>query len=126
MVSGGFLCDTSAIVSEGGPKKDDRDTVAADEPTAMWDSDALANAGIDPNAAGVTKNAGPATRREVGGDDQANVRVQPNAGAPASRPAPVAPAPGPASAGGMNWAITIGLAVGLAVGVYFLVRYLKG
>lgn len=101
--------------------EDDDERSAADDPTAMWDEDALRQAGMA-DIAGRTDTreaAGPATSYGVRGDARDKVVV----GRTEAAPAPPARTPG--QPGGLSWTLTIILAGVLGVAVYLIVRLLK-
>ena len=81
---------------------------AADEPTAMWDEDALAKLGL---------NAAPAEKPKTGPGLSVSVETSSHAASSATAPKPKSPM--------IGWVITIGLALVLGVGVYFVVRALR-
>ena len=91
------------------------DSSAADEPTAMWDADALKGLGLE-EASKAHQDPAP--------------RAAPVARAEATRPAPVATAKpvvkkrAAKKSQGPSWAAVVGLAAAVGVGVYALVRYL--
>ena len=94
------------------PDPDDAsDTSAADEPTAMWDADALKGLGLE-EAAKAHEEPAP------------KVPAQPKAAAtkavPANRPKTVPKKQ--AASQGMSWPVTIGLALAVGIAVYFVVR----
>lgn len=97
---------------------------AADEPTAMWDDSALEGAGYDQlakdRAARPRAETGPATGRDVRGEDRAAVKVSSELTG-AQRLEPVAPS----EKRSLSWTITIGLAIALGVVVYLAVRLLR-
>ncbi|MAQ19104.1 MAG: hypothetical protein CMN30_30430 [Sandaracinus sp.] len=108
-------------------KDDDKDSMlyAADEPTAMWGSDAVAALNLDepPEA----QQAGPATQGQ--GASPSSVELQLGAAdaphQPVGKPAPgLQPAQGKGSV--LPWLITVVGAVLLAVGAFLLVRMLRG
>ena len=82
---------------------------AADEPTAMWDEDALAKLGLNTPA--------PEAKPKTGPGLSVSVETSPHAASTATAPKPKSPV--------MGWVITIGLALLLGVGVYFAVRALR-
>lgn len=95
---------------------------AADEPTAVWDESLMADEGYSELAedreANPREATGPATTKNVGGEDGRRVKVSPDAtGGHAAQPE--------GETGGVSWVITIAIALGLAVAVFLLVRYLR-
>ena len=100
------------------PEPDDDDDdfkSAADDPTAMWDDEALRAAGM--SQAGKGESRAAATRPSIGGESREKVIV----GRRSSGPARPAHAP----SGGLSWPLTLLLAIALGVAVYFLVTYLR-
>jgi hypothetical protein len=97
---------------------------AAEEPTAMWSDHALRDQGYEDLAehrkVEPRQETGPATRLDVGGT--ANSRVELGSELTGGHPALK---PRRARKGGVSWAVTIALAVGLSVTVFFLVRFLR-
>lgn len=81
---------------------------AADEPTAMWDESALKELGLEPGLA--ASQSAPAT---TGTGRHRAIGVELTQG-PADPPKKKSEA--------LAWVITLVLAVGLAVGMYYLVR----
>ena len=81
---------------------------AADEPTAMWDDDALAKLGL---------NTAPVEKPKTGPGLSVSVETSSHATSTATAPKQKSPVVG--------WVITIGLALLLGVGVYFAVRALR-
>lgn len=97
---------------------------AADEPTAMWDDSALEGAGYDQlakdRAARPRAATGPATEREVRGEDRSAVKVSSElTGAQRLQPA------ASNEKRSLSWAITIACALALGVAVYLVVRLLR-
>lgn len=92
-----------APAAGGGPRW------AADEPTAMWDEDALRREGLDPALA---PERPAATKPDVRGPEPAKVE----AGAGAASGAPTA---------GLSWLATFTLAALVAAVVYVVVRMLR-
>lgn len=130
---------------EGGKLDPDDERHAADDPTAVWDADTLRAAGLedvldrpetDPPPAATTpatkgRDSGPSMVAEgaVRAPDQPK-RERPDATPrephQVPRPTPKPPSRTVApSSGELGWGATIALAVGLAVAVYFLVRFLR-
>jgi len=102
------------------PEPDDDDDdfkSAADDPTAMWDDEALRAAGMSHPGKGESRAATPATRPSVGGDSREKVIVGRRSSGPAG--------PARAASGGLSWPLTLLLAIALGVAVYFLVSYLR-
>lgn len=114
MYSRPAFCNHAAVADDD----DDFMSHAADEPTAMWDGDSLAELGLDkldPPAS--QEQAPPATAGKGGGGS-----VQIDLG-----PSPVGSAPPAAGRSGvMAWVITLIAAAVLGTGVFFLIRHLKG
>jgi len=108
--------------SQPEPVDEDRESHAADDPTAVWDEDSLRAAGLEELAKGKAESdrPAPATGRGVKGEDDSSIIVtqKGTAGEPSRQAA------GPKSAA-LSWAITIALAAGLGLAVYFLVRMLR-
>ncbi|MCB9614137.1 MAG: hypothetical protein H6722_16995 [Sandaracinus sp.] len=88
--------------------EDDTGQHAADEPTAMWDEDALAQLGLGGPAEPAPKPQGPGLAVSVETASHAT--------------APAAPARKSSMVG---WVVTVVLAIGLGVAVYFVVRALR-
>ena len=104
---------------------DDRDSQfhAADEPTAMWGSDALAELGLAAPLEG--KATGPAT---AGGAKGSESSIQVSLGS-AEAPHQAVGKPGPELRGKgsvVPWLLTFVGAVLLAVGAFLLVRMFRG
>ncbi|HJK92771.1 MAG TPA: hypothetical protein RMH85_00945 [Polyangiaceae bacterium LLY-WYZ-15_(1-7)] len=99
---------------------DDLDPMAhaADEPTAMWDEAALAKLGLDKD--GNPSDPPPATAASPKGESSVQVDLPQVAHDPGK-----APGGGAKKGSGLSWAVTIALAIGLGVGVYFVVRMLR-
>lgn len=93
-------------ISQPVRDEDESGQHAADEPTAMWDEDALAKLGLNKPA--------PETKPKAGPGLAVSVETSPHATSTAKAKSPV-----------MGWVITIGLALALGVGVYFAVRALR-
>ncbi|MFK7999790.1 MAG: hypothetical protein AB8H86_09340 [Polyangiales bacterium] len=93
--------------------EDDDFLHAADEPTAMWDEGSLRDLGLDIPIE--QKETGPAT---TGTGAHRAIGVELTSG-----PSPASAKPKGSSA--LHWIVTIALAVGLGVGVFFLVRMFR-
>jgi hypothetical protein len=101
---------------------------AADEPTAMWDDSALNDAGfaelMKDRQERPREATGPATNRAAGGSSEAGkievtgTHPQPSAPRPASAPQRSGPS-------ALSWALTVALAIGIGVVVFFVVRALR-
>jgi hypothetical protein len=127
-----------------GDDFDDGESHAADEPTAVWDENALRAAGLgdifkrrEPEAPtpAATKSVAPADApsivvenavNEAAGHAPSTVGALRAAGAGNAAATPVPPAPIAASSGGMSWAATVAIAVALGAAAYALIRFLKG
>lgn len=96
-------------ISQPVRDEDESGQHAADEPTAMWDEDALAKLGLNKPAPDTKPKAGPGLA--------VSVETSPHATSTATAPKAKSPV--------MSWVITIGLALVLGVGVYFAVRALR-
>jgi hypothetical protein len=103
---------------------------AADDPTAVWDAEALRKAGLDELTKLPEASATPAVTPAATSSGPSIV-VEPQAAAPAPAPAPTpdssnrnTPAP-PAPATSMGWATTVALAALLGAIVYGLIRLLR-
>lgn len=120
--------DAPTSSSESDPRWDDSGSfkTQADDPTAMWDERALQEAGLKDiiDARPAPQSAPPATAPDVRGSDDSRVVVT-RAPTPAPGAVPVAPAATSEEPGGLSWPVVIGLAVALAVAVFFLVRSLR-
>ncbi len=115
--------DTSADTS-GDTSGDEAPRWAADEPTAVWNDSMMRDAGFDALAKVPQVESGPATSREVRGDDKSAVHV--SAELTGGHEAVVAPAAASSSkSGATSWIITFVLAVGLGLAAYFVVRLLR-
>jgi hypothetical protein len=108
--------------------EDDGESHAADEPTAVWDENALRAAGLtdllgkrdsEPPPAPATPSTAP-PRPSIELNDEMALA----AGAPVE-PAVFEPADA-APSDGMGWPATLGLAVVLGAIVYALIRFVKG
>lgn len=97
------------------------DKSAADDPTAVWDEQALRDAGLD-ELRDEQAVAAPATGPDVKGDSTQSVVVG-RGGAPGFRARQQATRPPPSQ--GLSWPMTIALALALGAAVYFLVRLLQ-
>jgi len=76
---------------------------AADAPTAVWDEESLRAAGVEM----------PAQEEAKQGTAPPQIETVSDTGGMGRR------------AGGLSWPLTIALAVGLGLAVYFLVRFLR-
>lgn len=94
--------------------EDDDFLHAADEPTAMWDEGSLRDLGLDIPLA--QKETAPATAG-TGAHRAIGVELT-GAADPAATPQPKRPQ-------ALQWIVTIALAIGLGVGVFFLVRMFR-
>jgi hypothetical protein len=114
--------------------KDDEDPAgpsggrwAAEEDTAMWDDSAMQNAGFGELAkdrvAKPREESGPATQKSFGGEDAAKIKVSGElTGGHKAQPKPAAAPAGPSM---LSWVLTIALALGIGIAVFFVVRALK-
>lgn len=108
---------------------DDASGSGADDPTAVWDAEALRAAGLDD----FTKLPEPTVRPAVTPAMQASgpsIVVDNAAGAPAAAPQlggpSKTPVPVPAEPRKeMSWATTVGLAAALGAVVYVIIRFLR-
>jgi hypothetical protein len=100
-----------AIIRVVSDEDDDDEFHAADEPTAMWDAASLQELGLDIPPL-EQKETGPAT---TGTGAHRAIGVELTA----------APAAKEQGSQVMQWVVTIVLAVGLGVGVFFLVRMFR-
>ncbi len=108
--------------------KDDASQHAADEPTAMWDEDALAQLGLGGGQALKSDQAPKASLAaavETNPADQALARGPSAAGSATVGPATAGPATVGSGGSLRGWVVTLVLAVGLGVAVYFAVRALR-
>lgn len=107
---------------------------AADEPTAVWDEQALRAAGLTdllkrrtsdpPDAPGAAPTpAGDAPSIVV---DQSVVDQPSGAQSAAARATQTRKSAPPPASTGLGWGATLGIALALGMVVYFLIRYLKG
>ncbi len=107
------LCEPISICQYSGVSDDDADdwVNAADEPTAMWSPEAAEALGLDALRAEEVQSA-PATS----GTGNTGRNIQIGAGS--------APALGPKKKkkSGPSWGVTIGVALVVGLGVFFLVR----
>jgi len=123
------ICDDFSAVSGEDEEREDpsaeRDVpdeaaameYAAEEPTAMWNEDALRMAGLDHEQ----EQSAPATKGAGRGEASVRITTQ----QPDPRDVPMTPTPAKRS-GGLSWGVTLGLAIALGLGVYFAIRALKG
>jgi hypothetical protein len=131
----GFFWLGATLADESERKRlnadDDSSSHAADEPTAVWDVNALREAGL----AELIKKPGsddsdpppPATPGVRSAQGPSIVVDEAAAGARA-RPGPPSAAlkqGGAAASGELGWVATLGLAAGLGAAVYALIRFLK-
>ncbi|MCC7536303.1 MAG: hypothetical protein IT379_08825 [Deltaproteobacteria bacterium] len=109
------------------------ETLAADEPTAMWDEASLREAGFNQVAAMETREArtNPVVPEAPTVGPSIVIDHMPDAATAARNPGtPVRPSPiiVPAKkrpTQGLSWPLTIGLAAALGTFVYLIVRFLK-
>jgi hypothetical protein len=109
-------------MSEGDTRKDEPPPdsgvlrSAADEPTAMWDEEALRREGFEALIRAPSSSNGslPASVRSEGVEDPAKAHGQP----PATTP------PSPAPGKGLTWPVTITLAIAVAIVTFVVVRLL--
>ena len=106
---------------------DDDLSHAADEPTAVWDVNALREAGL----AELIKKPGddddseppPAATPAMRGNQGPSIVVDEAAAGARARPGPNMKSAD--ATGELGWAATLGLAAGLGAAVYLLIRFLK-
>lgn len=98
---------------------------AAEAPTAVWDADALREAGFDPDAPAESpaSSPDPATSPEPASRGESSVQVANDLPAPRA-PSPSGPARGDASTPAWWWVAVTALAAGLGVAAYFVFRAL--
>ena len=99
---------------------------AADEPTAVWDVNALREAGLGE----LIKQPGqedsdppPAATPAMRGNQGPSIVVDEAAAGARARPGPNMKST--TASGELGWAATLGLAAGLGAAVYLLIRFLK-
>jgi hypothetical protein len=107
---------------------DDSSSHAADEPTAVWDVNALREAGLGD----LIKQPGhedsdppPAATPAMRGSQGPSIVVDEAAAGARARPGPNMKPDGTAASGELGWVATLGLAAGLGAAVYLLIRFLK-
>lgn len=103
-------------------------SLAADDPTAVWDAESLREAGLEVDVEVSEPPSAPATQGSGSGlpsivaEDAAPAEPCPPQAAPLPQAAARA-APGPRKE--MGWGATLALAVSLGAAVYLVVRYLR-
>lgn len=89
----------------------------------MWDDSMMRDSGYTDLAKDredkPRAETGPATTKDFGGEDNAKVKV-------GSAPSAAAPKPAPASPSVVSWIITLVIAIGIGVAVFFVVRLIRG
>ena len=107
---------------------DDISSHAADEPTAVWDVNALREAGLGE----LIKKPGqedsdppPAATPAMRGNQGPSIVVDEAAAGARAQPGPNVKGGSAAASGELGWAATLGLAAGLGAAVYLLIRFLK-
>jgi len=117
----------------------DGESHAADEPTAVWDEQALRAAGLtdllkrrpsEPPPAPATPSEAPRDHPSIVVDQSVVDSPSPLDPSVATRPdgprAPASAVRSSSASGGMGWGTTIALALALALVVYSLIRWVKG
>lgn len=98
---------------------DDHRHSAADEPTAMWNADALREGGFEDVAEARESDVPPPATTPARGDEP-SVQL-----ATAAGPARVGATAAPAATGARFWVLTVLLAITLGGAVFALVRLLR-